>query len=226
MSYKSDPAPWPDSLARQIHDANMTLSAEPSMVAITRDVYLGNFASSISGDLIFRNRITSIVAIASSPPPAYTGSLQNQRRASLPQVTYHYIHCRDSDSSNIIQHFPRLFDDIERLTKLGRVLIHCSQGLSRSPAAVAGYLMKKEGKGVDAVLAEVKKKRDVKIRGSFLEQLRIWEECRYELYEDGLFGGRRAKGPYREFIERLAREDAARAAEGDGDSTGDRRGSL
>lgn len=200
------------SLEKQIHDARMSLTVEPSIVAVTPNVYLGNFASSVSAAVILKHCITSIIAIASTPPSAYTGSLQNQRSSSLPQVTYHYVQCRDSNSSNLLKHLPQLYEDIERLTKLGPVLVHCSQGMSRSPAAVVGYLMKKEARGMNAVLAELKNKRDVRIREGFMDQLRVWEECECELYEEGPWTGRRAKKPYRELLDRLE----GRSSQGEG----------
>lgn len=201
--YSSSAPDEQPSLGRQIHDAKMTLSAEPSIVAITPEIYLGNYASSISPGLIMKRRITSIISVTSTPPTAFNRSVQNRRRASMPEVSYHNIRCKDNDTADLLQHLPQLYDDIEKLTRQGRILVHCSQGMSRSPAAVVGYLMKKRGKGIDSVLAEVKRKRDVKIRENFMEQLRVWEECQFELYENEKKGGLTAKKPYRRLLQSL-----------------------
>lgn len=94
---------------------------------------------------------------------------------------------------------------------------------------VVGYLMKKEGKGMDAVLAEVKGKRDVKIRETFMEQLRVWEYCGYELfekYQDGMPNGRRAKKPYEELLKKLEGAPLEGEQADREDSERDRRGSV
>ncbi|KAK0611449.1 protein-tyrosine phosphatase-like protein, partial [Immersiella caudata] len=89
------------------------------------------------------------------------------------------------------------------LTQEKKVLVHCSQGVSRSPAVVTAYLMRKQKRGFRAVLAEVKmKRREVDPSDNFLEQLRIWEEVKYEVWEDK--ARTLPKKPYRQFLEKRA----------------------
>jgi protein-tyrosine phosphatase len=55
-----------------------------------------------------------------------------------------------------------VFDFVERqLREGGRILIHCSQGVSRSVALAISYLMWKQGRSYDEVFAEVKAARGV-----------------------------------------------------------------
>lgn len=71
------------------------------------------------------------------------------------------------------------------LSQQGKVLVHCSQGVSRSPTVVIAYLMKKQKRPLHAVLADVKAKRvEIEPSENFMEQLEIWEKVGYEIWED------------------------------------------
>lgn len=65
-----------------------------------------------------------------------------------------------------------------------RVLVHCTVGASRSQMVVIAYLMWKRRKKLDAVLEAVKSKREIKPNPNFIEQLKVWEEVGYEIWED------------------------------------------
>jgi len=89
------------------------------------------------------------------------------------------------------------------LAQPGKVLVHCSQGVSRSPTVVIAYLMRSQKRGLRAVLADVKmKRREVDPSENFMEQLRIWEEVKYEIWEDD--AKTIPKKQYRQFLERRA----------------------
>ncbi|PGH28075.1 hypothetical protein AJ80_00331 [Polytolypa hystricis UAMH7299] len=55
---------------------------------------------------------------------------------------------------------------------------------SRSPAIVIAYLMRKHRKPRDEVLALVSSKRKIRPNPNFLDQLQVWGEVEYQIWED------------------------------------------
>lgn len=82
------------------------------------------------------------------------------------------------------------------------VLVHCRRGASRSATAVMAYLMRKHRKSLDEVLAEVRAKRQIKPSEAFLAQLKIWEQVRYQVWEDE--EGTIPKPEYKAYLESRA----------------------
>lgn len=67
----------------------------------------------------------------------------------------------------------------------GRLLIHCEMGISRSTTMLIAYLMRKQGRSRDEVLAEVKAKwTRTRLNKSFMAQLEVWEKVRYNVWRD------------------------------------------
>lgn len=65
------------------------------------------------------------------------------------------------------------------------VLVHCMAGISRSSTVVIAYLMKKLGLTAEQGLALVKAGRKIaNPNPSFVEQLKIYEQCGYEISDD------------------------------------------
>lgn len=85
-----------------------------------------------------------------------------------------------------------------------RVLIHCSQGLSRAPAVAIGYLMRHRREGLHSILARMKHKRDIRPRDTFLEQLQLWETLGYWPWEDER--GEVPKREYEKYLQELSRK--------------------
>ncbi|KAI9807360.1 MAG: hypothetical protein M1833_000103 [Piccolia ochrophora] len=85
------------------------------------------------------------------------------------------------------------------------VLVHCEQGISRSATIMVAYLMRKQRRSRDEVLAEVRSKRSqVKPSANFMRQLEVWGQVDYQLWEDEAKQG--PKEPYKAFLERRAIE--------------------
>ncbi|KAK4164678.1 protein-tyrosine phosphatase-like protein [Cladorrhinum sp. PSN259] len=85
----------------------------------------------------------------------------------------------------------------------GKVLVHCSEGVSRSGAVVVGYLMKKEGKTLKEALKFVKRRRRVvQPRRSFLEQLKVWEKEGYKVWKEEEGGVRTPRDGYKRWLEK------------------------
>ena len=62
--------------------------------------------------------------------------------------------------------------------------MHCVQGVSRSTTFVIAYLMRRDRRGLNEVLADVKLKRKVRPSENFKTQLDLWGQMEYEVWED------------------------------------------
>jgi dual specificity phosphatase 12 len=92
----------------------------------------------------------------------------------------------------------------------GTVLLHCDKGVSRSGTILIAYLMRKQGKTRDAVLADVREKwRRIKPSANFMDQLDVWEKVGYKIWED-----EKGEVPKEEYKAYKARRAAALKAKG------------
>ncbi|KAK0713646.1 protein-tyrosine phosphatase-like protein, partial [Lasiosphaeria miniovina] len=65
-----------------------------------------------------------------------------------------------------------------------RVLVHCRMGISRSTTAVVAYLMRKHSITHREAINQVLGVRScIFPNAGFVEQLKVWEETRFQLYE-------------------------------------------
>ena len=100
----------------------------------------------------------------------------------------------DSDDPDIVDRRPPL------------CLVHCQLGRSRSVTAVIAYLMRKTRHTRHCILEKIRAKRGAaKPSANFMQQLKVWEQCGYEVWEDE--GGKVPKQAYAEWI---ARNEKAR----------------
>ena len=99
----------------------------------------------------------------------------------------------DEVHSDLLSHLPTCVNFIhDALLQHGCVLVHCRQGVSRSAAAVTGYLMNRDNLGRDSALGMVRRARPgVEPNGGFMDQLQLFEKMggrvettdwRYQLY--------------------------------------------
>ena len=91
-------------------------------------LYLGP-RTSVSATFIATNGITHVLSIGSTPASK-----------NLP-VHYHRLSLSD-DRSSSIDRVSEMADAIIEAAKDGKILVHCSAGVSRSPTIAAAYLMK------------------------------------------------------------------------------------
>ncbi|KIM48479.1 hypothetical protein M413DRAFT_62827 [Hebeloma cylindrosporum] len=143
-------------------------------VIIPSALYLGPCSSASSIPFLTSNSINHVLSIGSTPSPR------------VDDVTYHRLGLKDSTSSSIASTIDSAIEVIDNALGSnkgrGRILVHCSAGVSRSPTVVVGYLMKKRGMSPKVALGYVVRARpQVSPNPGFLEQLKAMEE--------GLYGG-------------------------------------
>lgn len=153
----------------------------PRMSEIVPGLFIGDYWSSWQPDGLQQNHIRSVLSVNDEPTA-------NWRRDCFTRYVTEDRHlklfCLDNSSQDILFHLQRACDFIEASLAHGGVLVHCVQGVSRSTAFVIAYLMRRERRGLDEVLANVKLKRKVRPSENFKEQLRLWGEIEYEVWEN------------------------------------------
>ncbi len=110
--------------------------------------------------------ITAVLSLGDPPPwsipyPTVTG------------IIYHRIAIKDSDSSQIVEHFEEACKFIHENE---RVLVHCAAGVSRSATICIAYLMKHHGLSLNSAYMAVKCVRGIICPNlGFMKQLAEWE---------------------------------------------------
>ena len=137
-------------------------------------LYLGPRSAASSKPFLTENSITDVLSIGSNP------------YAKVDGITYHRLSLNDSASSSILKVVDaacEVIDGVEIASKKGagkKILVHCFAGISRSPAVVTAYLMKRKGMTLKAALGQIVRVRpQVSPNSGFLQQLK---EMEMELY--------------------------------------------
>ncbi|KAM0751554.1 phosphatases II [Meredithblackwellia eburnea MCA 4105] len=99
-------------------------------------VYVGPFQPSWKLQTLQDLGITHVLCIAESRE-------QHLFTARFPElITYLILEIRDADDQNLIRIFPQTQAFIDSALEAGgKVLVHCGDGISRSPAVVTAYVM-------------------------------------------------------------------------------------
>ncbi|KAH9948063.1 protein-tyrosine phosphatase-like protein [Amylocystis lapponica] len=140
-------------------------SKDAATLILPPDIFLGPCSAASSSNFLSAEGITHILSIGSTPA------------SRLPHITYERLPLTDSPSSSISQTIESAvtFIDGARL-KGGRVLVHCSAAISRSPTVLAGYLMKSRGMTLMEALGMIVLARPtVSPNPGFLAQLKEME---------------------------------------------------
>lgn len=139
---------------------------------IENRLFLGNILAAKSSRSLTERRITHILSVCNDQVPA-----------ELPQsgICHMRIPVEDVDYEDLLIHLPSACQFIEEaLRGGGNVLVHCVQGISRSAAVVAAYLMWRRRVGVTEALEMVRAARDqIWPNPGFQEQLVLFELCQY-----------------------------------------------
>ncbi|KAK4052188.1 hypothetical protein OIV83_002483 [Microbotryomycetes sp. JL201] len=117
-------------------------------------LYVGGFQPSWNFQTLQALGITHILCIAEEREA-------HLFRARFPDsFTYRIEAIRDADDQNLIRIFPESHAFIDSvLQNNGRVLVHCGDGISRSPAIVVSYIMCKTGLSLDEAFQFVQSRR-------------------------------------------------------------------
>lgn len=171
-------------------------SPNPHLSEITPGLFIGDLWSSTHLPILEQHQIKSIL-------PVNDESTALWRRIGftslITQGRHLKIFCLDSSNQGLLVHMHRACEFIETSLAHGRVLVHCEKGVSRSTTFVIAYLMRRNRRGLDEVLAGVKLKRKVRPSPNFLTQLDLWDQLEYEVWEDE--ENKVPKAPYAKLLE-------------------------
>ena len=145
---------------------------DPVSLVLSPSLYLGPCSAASSKPFLTGNSVTHVLSIGANPS------------ARVDEVTYYRLSLRDSVSSCISKITDAACEIIDRAIAYkkgtGKILVHCSAGISRSPTVVAAYLMKRKGMSLKAALGQIIRVRpQISPNAGFLRQLK---ETEVELY--------------------------------------------
>lgn len=135
-------------------------------------LYLGPRAIASSEQFLTSNSITHVLSVGSSASAKVNG------------VIYHRLSLEDSISSSISKTIDAACQIIDAALAskkgTGKILVHCSAGISRSPTVVAAYLMRRQGMTLEDALGHIVLIRpQISPNAGFIRQLK---EMEMELY--------------------------------------------
>ncbi|GMH01550.1 hypothetical protein Nepgr_003389 [Nepenthes gracilis] len=135
---------------------------------IADHIYLGSEVVAKNREILRRNEITHVLNCVGFGCPEYFNS----------DLVYKTLWLKDSPSEDITCILYDVFDYFEDVREQGaRVLVHCSQGVSRSTSLVIAYLMWREGKSFEDAFQYVKAARGVTNPNlGFAYQLLQWQK--------------------------------------------------
>jgi protein-tyrosine phosphatase len=111
---------------------------------ITRDIAIGDVDDARRLDQLCSAGIAGILSLNGWPNSAF----------NLHGLTWRCVELIDGHGNDVRQ-LQQAVWHLHDLLKRGRVLVHCMQGVSRSPLVVASYLADRTGRPFDACLEEV-----------------------------------------------------------------------
>ncbi|KAI1905627.1 hypothetical protein LOZ39_006762 [Ophidiomyces ophidiicola] len=199
----------------------------PPVSQIEPNLFIADVLDTYKEHNLSDNRISVVVSLSD-------GRLALWRQQKfLRHVTperHMYIECLDNSTQDLIKYaedFCNFLDKFlspssspthEGSTETSPIqhiaLVHCQRGRSRAPTLVTAYLMRKYQRTHQDILADLKLKRKiVKPNPNFIEQLEVWHQVQYNLWEDD--DKTIPKEPYRAYLERRAERLKAKGLTGD-----------
>lgn len=95
---------------------------------------------------------------------------------------YLNLNIKDESQADLLSHLDKTTAFIDQCgLDNGKVLVHCSMGVSRSAAVAVAYVMKNENLGLEDAIAKVKAHRSrIRINAGFMQQLQRWADNGYK----------------------------------------------
>jgi atypical dual specificity phosphatase len=143
-------------------------ASQSASLVVPPSIYIGPLSSAFSKAFLTSNSINYVLSIGPAP------------RLKLDGVVYHRFPLADLVSAPIAEAIKNAGDIIDAALKSqngsGKILVHCSAGISRSPTVVVGYLMKRRGmRLVEALGLVIRARPQVTPNPGFLLQLKKME---------------------------------------------------
>lgn len=153
--------------------------------AILEGLWLGGRLAAQNWDFLEKNRISCVVNVTSDVACYY----KNQESPTGEMFHYRRFLVEDSEKSDLKQHFVDSSTWIaEQLSAGRRVLVHCREGLSRSPSIVIAHLMQHSQLSFQDALTLVEERNAIiRINEGFLRQLSDLEEELFGLQTTNFF---------------------------------------
>lgn len=138
----------------------------PSEIRV-QQIYLGNYLHAHSEDVIAHLGITHIL----------NATTQHENKFPA-KVTYCTLKVADVPDEDILSHFERGANFIRKAVRSrGRVLVHCTMGVSRSSTLLIAYFIKFKKWTIAEALEYISDRRQgIKPNAGFLKQLSEWEK--------------------------------------------------
>ncbi|KAJ7733048.1 protein-tyrosine phosphatase-like protein [Mycena maculata] len=163
------PLPAPPAAHRPSSSSPYAPYAHQAQPQMSGALYLGSLSAVNDHALLRAHHITHLVQALEAPwaPPCRPED----------GFTSYIIDIRDKESVDLRPHLEAACQYIERALARGEsVLVHCQQGVSRSPSIVIAYLIRNHAMSYDAALAFVRRKRAcAKPNPGFARALVEWE---------------------------------------------------
>ncbi|KAI9678000.1 MAG: hypothetical protein M1817_005944 [Caeruleum heppii] len=211
--------------------ATINVLRPPSISEIVPGLFVGNERSTHDERTLYLNRINAVVSLVNAPTSLWSRKKFTDYVASGRHLWIECLDSLTQDllvhMTRVYDFIDRMLLPVQRSppvyqpsqphpselhpsdqittpeSRQAGVLVHCEMGISRSGMMVVAYLMRKQRRGRDEVLADVRAKRArVKPNSNFMDQLDIWEKTGYQIWEDE--HRKIPKEPYRHYLERRA----------------------
>lgn len=157
------PVQFPSQSMPPIQSVANTSAMQPG------SLYLGSMSATMDRELLANNHITHVVQVLDVPwlPISEKDGFRCLR-----------IDILDKPSADLRPHLEGACQYIAHaLQNGGNVLVHCQQGVSRSPAIVIAYLIHNLGMSYEQAYTLVKRRRPcINPNPGFVAALRAWEE--------------------------------------------------